>query len=244
MEVRRQFVQILSVTDLDGELKNEHPYNGLLNFYAYIPQICADTPMIIMHPNEIEIRLTTTQVKAYSYDATAQIHTIRTMNSIYTMQDYFNAAARKRAKATLYMTSPIGRRYREANPDPEGHLLAYGKYRTKIFPRDLPEWYVGGYMYKRHGYISAKGVKYLHYKPNYLFNHMYKDDILLISYDGPITPTRTDDGFEWFEGYEHQLSGLVILDFVKAAARYSGIDTGEIEAELKRKRDWYEKTYK
>ena len=57
----------------------------------------------------------------------------------------YNPKARKRAKAPLYMRSPIGRRFQESNPDPEGHLLAYGRYRTKIFPEDLPEWYVEGY---------------------------------------------------------------------------------------------------
>ena len=44
----------------------------------------------------------------------------------------------------------------------EGYLLSSGKYRqykTKILPSDLPEWYVYGYFYKRHGYMSAKGIK-------------------------------------------------------------------------------------
>ena len=56
----------------------------------------------------------------------------------------YNPKARKRAKAPLYMRSPIGRRFQESNPDPEGHLLAYGRYRTKILPEDLPEWFVEG----------------------------------------------------------------------------------------------------
>ena len=85
----------------------------------------------------------------------------------------YNPKARKRAKAPLYMRSPIGRRFQEPNPDLEGHLLAYGRYRTKIFPEDLPEWYVEGYMYKRHGFMSAKGVRQLFYRPNYVFNHLY-----------------------------------------------------------------------
>lgn len=38
-------------------------------------------------------------------------------------------------------------------------------------------------MYKRRGFMSAKGVKYLFHKPNYVFNHLYKDDVLFISYD-------------------------------------------------------------
>ena len=156
----------------------------------------------------------------------------------------YNPTARKRAKAPLYMRSPIGRRFQESNPDPEGHLLAYGRYRTKIFPEDLPEWYVEGYMYKRHGFMSAKGVKHLFYKPNYVFNHLYKDDALFVSYDKEITPIENDDGFKWYEGYDYCLSGSIILDFVDAAEKYSGLDVSDIRAEIEKKRAWYYETYK
>ena len=156
----------------------------------------------------------------------------------------YNPKARKRAKAPLYMRSPIGRRFQESNPDPEGHLLAYGRYRTKIFPEDLPEWYVEGYMYKRHGFMSAKGVKHLFYRPNYVFNHLYKDDTLFVSYDKEIIPTETDDGFKWYEGYDYCLSGSVILDFVDAAEKYSRLDVRTIREELAKKKVWYHETYK
>ena len=99
-------------------------------------------------------------------------------------------------------------------------------------------------MYKRHGFMSAKGVKYLFYKPNYVFNHLYKDDILFISYDKEITPVENDDGFKWYEGYDYCLSGLVILDFVDAAEKYSGLDVRDIREELAKKRAWYYETYK
>ena len=42
---------------------------------------------------------------------------------------------------------------------------------------DLPEWYVYGYFYKRHGYMSAKGIKYLAYRPQKHWNHMFKDEM-------------------------------------------------------------------
>ena len=66
----------------------------------------------------------------------------------------------------------------------EGYLLSSGKYRqykTKILPSDLPEWYVYGYFYKRHGYMSAKGIKDLAYRPQKHWNHMFKDDCLFIT---------------------------------------------------------------
>lgn len=244
MEADKNYVQVLSVTDLEGTEKVAKPYEGLPGSYWYIPQISIGSAMTLMYPDSYLWRLVTSEVRNYTYDPHNQVYVVQTENSIYTLKDAFSSEARRRAKATLYMTAPIGRRYREDNPDPERHLLAYGKYRTKIFPCDLPEWYVGGYMYKRHGYISAKGVKHLHYKPNYLFNHLYKDDILLVSYGSPITPVKSEDGFEWFEGYDHILSGIVIVDFVKAAAKYSGIETSGIEEELRKKKEWYEAKYK
>jgi hypothetical protein len=95
-------------------------------------------------------------------------------------------------------------------------------------------------MYKRHGYISAKGVKYLLYKPNYIFdNHLHKDDSLFISYNNQIKPIEYDDGFDWYEGYDEVLSGSMIVDFVKAASKYSDYDVREIQAEIARKRVFY-----
>ena len=73
---------------------------------------------------------------------------------------------------------------------------------------------------------------------------MYKDDILFISYDKEITPVENDDGFQWYEGYDYFLSGNIILDFVDAAEKYSGLDVSGIREELAKKRAWYYETYK
>jgi len=79
--------------------------------------------------------------------------------------------------------------------DPSGFLFAYGKYRTKILPEDLPEYFVYGYLYKRHGYVSAKGIKHILYIPNYTFeNHRHKYDMLYISYESKIEPYQTEMG--------------------------------------------------
>ena len=71
--------------------------------------------------------------------------------------------------------------------DPEGYLFADGVYPTKVKPEDLPDWYVYGRYYKCFGYISAKDVKHMVYVPNKTFNHMFKDDMLYISYQEEIS---------------------------------------------------------
>ena len=244
MRKTKLFVEVKSVTDLEGNRRSDPPYEGIYDYPGYVPLIEVGSVMMIMDCEMALTRLTTTKVQSYSFNEDTRTHIVRTKNSIYALQDYYNPKARKRAKAPLYMHSPIGRRFQEDNPDPDRHLLAYGRYRTKIYPADLPEWYVGGYMYKRRGFMSAKGVKYLLYKPNYVFNHLYKDDILFISYDKEITPIENDDGFKWYEGYDYCLSGVVILDFVDAAEKYSGVDVSGIREELVKKRAWYYETYK
>jgi len=149
---------------------------------------------------------------------------------------------KKKIRASLYMESKIAWKRGELNVvrDPDGHLYANSKHRTKILSEDLPEWYIHGYMYKQHGYISAQGVKHLLYKPNYIFdNHLHKDDSFFISYNEPIEPTETENGFQWYKGYDHVLGGSLIVDFIKAAEIYSGYDVNEICAEIARKREFY-----
>ena len=155
MRKTKLFVVVKAVTDLEGNRRNDPPYEGIHGYPGYVPLIEAGSVMMIMDFEMYSTRLTTTKVQSYSFDEDTRTHIVRTQNSIYALQDYYNPKARKRAKAPLYMHSPIGRRFQEDNPDPERHLLAYGRYRTKIYPADLPEWYVGGYMYKRHGFMSA-----------------------------------------------------------------------------------------
>ena len=125
--------------------------------------------------------------------------------------------------------------------DPDGYLLSHGRYRTKIKPEDLPEWYVFGYLYKRHGYISAKGVKHMVYRPQKHWNHLLKDDFLFISYDQPIT--HTDDTIDSFQGCDELVYGWVIIDFLLAAEKYSGYDITEIKAQIEDKRLWFKEHF-
>ena len=150
---------------------------------------------------------------------------------------------RKNIKATLYLESKVllKRDGLMIEHDPQGYLFSMGKYRTKILPEDLPEWYVYGYIYKRHGYISAKGVKHLLYIPNYIFkNHLHKYDTLYISYDTEITLRQSSEvNCTWYDGYKHAIGGYLIAEFADAAKKHSGYDVREIQQEIKKKQIWY-----
>lgn len=122
---------------------------------------------------------------------------------------------------------------------PDGYLFSCGKYHTKVRPQDLPEWYVYGYMYKQYGYISAKGVKEMCYVPNYVFDHLYKDDALYISYSREIEKKDIDDRHTAYRGYDCVLIGPIIVEFIEAAQKYSNYNTSEICTALKQKEAWY-----
>lgn len=63
---------------------------------------------------------------------------------------------------------------------------------------------------------------------NYIFNHRHKYDSLYISYDEPIRPVAGDHGMTLYDGCKHAVGGPLILDFVNAAAKYSGYDVADI----------------
>jgi len=150
--------------------------------------------------------------------------------------------SKKNIKSTLYMSTKLSwnRKNFVVEEDPNGYLFSGGRYRTKILPEDLPEWYVSGYMYKRRGYMLAKGVRHLFYIPNYTYdNQLHKYDSLFISYDKPIEPYRDERGTSWYKGYDEILSGSVIVEFVEAVGKYSDYDVSEIQKEILRKREFY-----
>jgi len=146
----------------------------------------------------------------------------------------------KRINATCYTREKIAHLPLRFVRDPDGYLFSNARYRTKILPSDLPEWFVPCYIYKSSGYLSAKGVKHLVYKPNYSFtNHLHKDDLLFISYDKPLIPVLTEYGHQWYDGQDHILYGSSIVSFLDAVQKYSGYDISEIQGAIQRKRQWY-----
>lgn len=115
--------------------------------------------------------------------------------------------------------------------DPDGYLYAQAIWPTRIKAADLPEHYIYGRYYKRWGYLSAKGVKHLLYIPCPWGNHLFKDDCLLVSYDKPIQRTGFDHSLE-FDGVDFRIYGNEILEFLKGAKLYSGIDISDILSQI------------
>lgn len=129
---------------------------------------------------------------------------------------------------------------------PNGWLYSNMRYPTKIRPVDLPEWYIEGIFYKCHGYISLKDVKYLIYKPNYVFNHFHKDDILYISYNKPIVEVEAPflgRSIKDYIGYDLMICGHNILNFISQVTKFSDIEVEDIIKEIYKKSEWMIKTY-
>lgn len=148
----------------------------------------------------------------------------------------------KKCASTLYLPLHRNPKTKELERDKDGFLFAKGIYRTKIRPEDLPDWYVKGYIHRQEGYLCAKGVRYLLYKPNYLTGHRNKDDFLFISYNDPIEPDAEDRRGIWFHGYDHVVWGDMINDFLQAAKRHSNYDISSIMEELEKKERWYQES--
>lgn len=228
----------------DNIVKNMQ-FNDLRGFVCFIPSVIVGEPIVIMYSNAISVRYRTSAVISIGTDSKAGIYTIETSDASFQMLDLEKdrKTQKKRIVSTLYMESRILHNPLRAETDPDGHLFADGRYKTKIFASDLPEYYVYGYLYKRHGFISAAGVKHLLYVPNYIFNHRCKYDSLYISYDEPIKVMAGDHGLTLYDGYRHVVDGPLIIDFVDAAEMYSGFDVSDIRCEIQRKIDWYDEKY-
>ncbi len=153
---------------------------------------------------------------------------------------------KKRLNSKLYFLekwSTQGRRIGTVKGK-DGSLFS-GVYPTKIYPEDLPEWYIYGRYYKRFGYISTKGVVDLLYVPNKFTNHFLKDDFLYISYKEKIITIEPEDkwSFERYNGYDHVVHGSEILDFLKGARQYSDYDIMPIVEQLRQKKVWLRENY-
>lgn len=125
---------------------------------------------------------------------------------------------------------------------PDGTLFSQGKFKTSITEADLPKYFVSGYLYRKHGFLSAKGVKDLCYRRTVFTNHLFKDDSLFVSYDQPIREV-VRDGFHVHEGYDYVISGWMIVDFIKAVDRYSNLDTTPIKRQINDKLAWYHENW-
>lgn len=149
----------------------------------------------------------------------------------------------RRFNSNLYLNCAI--RYQDhelrAIYLPNDYLWARGRYPTKIRPCDLPDWYVSGYLFKRQGYLSAKGIVDIVYRPDYFVeNHSHKYDSLFVSFHDKITRTFDERGFDRFDGYDYAMSGYIGYQLIEKMKIYSpDINTDEIVRELILKEKWY-----
>ncbi len=127
----------------------------------------------------------------------------------------------------------------------EDGTLFSGHHKTKMLPKDLPEWYLYGRFYKEWGYISTKGIVDMVYRPNSHVNHFLRDDFLYISYKDKITPVTEADikadrylRYEYYKGYDEVVCGSEIIDILKGAKQYSNYDITPLIEQLRAKIVW------
>lgn len=144
----------------------------------------------------------------------------------------------KRTKANYYVNSKIKCKNHEfvVEEEPESYLYAKGIYKTKIKPEDLPEWFVKIYIRYHHEYCPTKGIKDMIYNPNYISNHLYKDDLLYVSYDKPITKYQE---INFYKNYDLILYGPAIVKFIDAVKVTGEYNVDEIKKELEKKKEWF-----
>jgi len=237
MNVIVESVKLISDSPLDIRFAL---FEDLPGSPAYIPCLIQGEVFRLYYSNAVTVRTPELRAIKHTFDEQSMLHTVLTSAYefvFHQMDD--NPPRKKRIAANLYMETPIGRKaFEEYHSD--GTLLANGRYRTKIYASDLPPWFLYGYMYKRHGFMSAKGVKHLVYKPNYHFdNHLFKYDTLFISYEKQIIPITYDDSFEWFDGYDYVLDGTAIERYLDLVEQFSDCETASIRAEIDNKKVWY-----
>ena len=237
-------VKIIMCQPLTEDMSKEESMqiSDLRGFVCFIPSVNIGQPMEIMSSNMVSTRYKAGLVIRVEEEEQGRYRIATEKATFEVLNLEYGRKKPGRIKATRYMESRICHTPLRVETDPDGHLFADGVFPTKLFASDLPEHFVYGYMYKRHGYISAAGVKHLLYVPNYVFNHRHKDDTLYISYDSPIW-SETDTFGIHYAGYKHAVSGWLIVDFVNAAEKYSGYDVSEIRQEIQKKSDWFDEKY-
>ena len=241
-------MRILDATRMNAHIDTvqSRTSQDLKGFVCFIPSIVVGEPMIVMYSNAISVRHKTSLVTSYTFDRLSGVYKVETADTAYELLnlEHGQAPRKKRIASTLYTESRVLHNPLRTEKDPDGHLFADGRYRTKIYASDLPDHFVYGYLYKQHGFISASGVRHMLYVPNYTYNHRHKYDTLYISYEDPIRAITGDHGLTLYDGSKHTVDGSLIIDFVDAAERYSGYDISEIRREIRRKSDWYDERFR
>ena len=134
------------------------------------------------------------------------------------------------------------RRYGLNDPKeaPEGYFFDSRGRLVQLAVEDIPEWYSYVRVHRTFGYLDAKHVKYLVYSPNYIHNHIYKDDYLYVSYSTPIVVDT-----EYYKStpmYDHKVPDIVT--FAKAVKQYGSIEgIDDIISRMEDKPRWFRENF-
>lgn len=119
-----------------------------------------------------------------------------------------------------YANGVTHRYHRLIERSEDGTLFSKGHYPTKITADMLPEYYMKARVHKLWGFVRTKGVVGLHYRPNTWVNHLFRDDILFVSFTHEM-PDSEDFDTLWGSGYDFVLDGPFLVSFLAMAKRWS-----------------------
>lgn len=86
--MKKRFMTVEDVTDLNGAPRRDGPYKGLRGFFGNVPLTEPGCVMVIFYPGDDMSRLKTTKVQKHSYEEKTRTHTVTTQNSIYVLREH------------------------------------------------------------------------------------------------------------------------------------------------------------
>lgn len=146
--------------------------------------------------------------------------------------------AKKRIRQHFYTATPLPRGRRSVDVEFDGYLYANGVHKTGLSASDLPHYFAEFDAYGTHCYLSAKDVRQLAYRANYLTHHLHKDDLLYVAF-GDTLSLNPDGGILPVSGHDHLLYGSALVKYLRAVAEFGSLDLAAIMQEVERKEAWF-----
>ena len=126
----------------------------------------------------------------------------------------------------------------------EMYLRSKGRYKTKLVSEDLPGHYLGYHdNYGNMRYIDIRNLKRVYYKGNFVFDHYFKDDMLILFWSRSSDEHSVFRSEESFDDMLYHCDLLIfgneILNVIATVARQNpAFDMSPIVAEIYRKLNW------
>ena len=148
--------------------------------------------------------------------------------------------------SNLYTKGKVDRKTWRAIDKENEFLYSDGIYPTKITEKDLSKDYAkfsSRSIFYRTGFVKTSEVKDVYY--TYVKeNHLFKDDILYISYDKKIKEVKDEFGYEEVRYFDIFISGGNIIDVLFAIEKNSDVDTTTARNKIKEKFEWWKENEK